>query len=320
MSWVIIFLWVFTDKKKKYLEKIQNVSEWRQIMGVKGLNGYPYSNTRKKDKPFIRFRLRAVFLIVILVFAVCFGVYMAEVNINSKKINSVGFSADGSAFSSSSESETTPSAEPEKPKKNIVNPVPASSPLTETYFGKCFFVGDSISVGLADYQFVPVRNVFAELGMNIEKINTETITTVYGKLTAIDTIKAAQPENVYIMLGSNGIAWLSVPEMTEYYSKFIDDIKTGLPDAKIYILSVPPVTAERETAAKDPIQNSAIDAYNSELLKLADEKQIYYVDINTALKGNDGKFPSDMAESDGMHFVKTTYSVMLDYILSHTVE
>ena len=54
--------------------------------------------------------------------------------------------------------------------------------------------------------------------------------------------------------------------------------------------------------------------------KKANEKKVHYVDINTALKGNDGKFPEDMAEKDGMHFVKTTYTVMLDYILSHTVE
>lgn len=192
--------------------------------------------------------------------------------------------------------------------------------MTETYFGKCAFVGDSISVGLADFQLVPVKNVFAEIGMNIEKINTETMKTAYGDVTVLEALKEAKPENVYIMLGSNGIAWLSVSDMISYYSQFVDEIIKELPDTKIYILSVPPVTAERETADNEPILNSEIDKYNSELLKMADKKKIYYVDINTALKGNDGKFPSDMAEKDGMHFVKTTYSVMLDYILSHTVK
>ncbi|MGN1087053.1 MAG: GDSL-type esterase/lipase family protein, partial [Porcipelethomonas sp.] len=206
----------------------------------------------------------------------------------------------------------------QKEEKSIINPVPASEPLSETYFGKCVFVGDSISVGLADFQLVPVKNVFAELGMNIEKINTETMKTAYGDVTAIEALKEAKPENVYIMLGSNGIAWLSTADMIEYYSQFVDEIKNSLPDTKIYILSIPPVTAERETAEEEPILNSDIDKYNSELLKMADEKKIYYVDINTALKGNDGKFPADMAEKDGMHFVKTTYTVMLDYILSHT--
>lgn len=275
-----------------------------------------YSNTKKKNRPLVRFRFKAVILIVIASFLLCFAVYMTEANINSKKINSIGFSADSSILSSAAEDVT----EPENDRNDIINPVPASDSLTETYFGKCIFVGDSISVGLADYQLVPIKNVFAELGMNIEKINTETIKTAYGELTAIDALKAAKPENVYIMLGSNGIAWLSISDMIDYYSKFVDEIKAGLPDTKIYVLSVPPVTAEREVAAEEPILNSDIDSYNSELLKMADNKKLYYVDINTALKGNDGKFPSNMAEKDGMHFKKATYSVMLDYILSHTVK
>lgn len=286
-------------------------------MSGRGFEAYSY-NSKKKDRPVIRFRFKAVFLITFVVFILCFVIYMAEANINSKKMNSVGFSADSSVLSSSEEA-TEPETQ-HKEEKSVINPVPASEPLSETYFGKCVFVGDSISVGLADYQLVPVKNVFAELGMNIEKINTETMKTAYGELTAIEALREAKPENVYIMLGSNGIAWLSTADMTEYYSQFVDEIKSSLPDSKIYILSIPPVTAERETAEEEPILNSDIDKYNSELLKMADEKNIYYVDINTALKGNDGKFPSDMAEKDGMHFVKTTYTVMLDYILSHTVE
>lgn len=277
-----------------------------------------YSRMKKKDRPIIRFRMQIVILIIVLSFASCFAIYMAEANMNSKMINSVGFSADSSILlSSASEKTTEPEAETNK---SIINPVPASDPLTETYFGKCSFVGDSISVGLADFQLVPVRNVFAELGMNIEKINTETMKTAYGDVTAIEALKIAKPENVYIMLGSNGITWISIEKMIEYYSQFVDEVKKYLPDATIYILSIPPVTAEREVAAEEPILNSDIDNYNSRLLEMANEKNICYVDINTALKNNDGKFPSEKAEKDGMHFKKTTYTDMLNYILSHTVK
>ena len=163
-----------------------------------------------------------------------------------------------------------------------------------------------------------LKNVYAEIGMNIEKINTDTIQTQFGQTTVLEGLKQAKPENIYIMLGSNGIAWLSVSDMISYYSEFVDSVKQNLPDSNIYILSIPPVTAARESAEEEPILNSDIDKYNSELLKMADEKKIYYVDINTALKGNDGKFPEENAAEDGMHFKKTTYSIMLDYILSHT--
>ena len=73
-------------------------------------------------------------------------------------------------------------------------------------------------------------------------------------------------------------------------------LNKNLPDSNIYILSIPPVTAARESAEEEePILNSDMNKYNSELLKMADEKKIYYVDINTALKGNDGKFPEENA-------------------------
>lgn len=271
-----------------------------------------YTYVKSSSGPLIRFRFKVVFIIFIIVTAVCFFIYMTGANLgNDETENNMFLSSDVS------KTESIADDSPDKVKE-IINPVPLSEPLTETYFGKCAFVGDSITVGLSDYQIVPIKNVYAEIGMNIEKINTDTIQTQFGQTTVLEGLKQAKPENIYIMLGSNGIAWLSVSDMISYYSEFVDSVKQNLPDSNIYILSIPPVTAARESAEEEPILNSDIDKYNSELLKMADEKKIYYVDINTALKGNDGKFPEENAAEDGMHFKKTTYSIMLDYILSHT--
>ncbi|MGN1480445.1 GDSL-type esterase/lipase family protein [Porcipelethomonas sp.] len=276
----------------------------RSYMYVKSTNG-----------PLIRFRFKVIFIIFILVTAVCFLIYMTGVNIGGND------SGEGNVLWESQVSEAD-SSEAEQTEKTdeIINPVPASDPLTETYFGKCAFVGDSITVGLSDYQLVPIKNVYAEVGMNIEKINSDTIQTAYGEITVLDALTQAKPENIYIMLGSNGISWLSLNDMISYYSDFVDGVQKALPDSKIYILSIPPVTAGRETAEDEPILNSDIDKYNSELLKMADSKKLYYVDINTALKGNDGKLPEENAADDGMHFEKSTYKIMLNYILSHVAK
>lgn len=272
---------------------------------------------KKRNRPVIRFRLRIVFFIIMAAFLACFAIYMAQANISSKKQNEGGFSADSNTFAEATEPVTQPT---ESAQKALINPVPASEPKSEAYFGKCMFVGDSLSVGFSDYQFMSVKNVIAQVGMNIERINTEPMQTAYGDVTALEALKTAAPENIYIMLGSNGIAWLKADTMIEYYSRFVDSVMKELPDSKIYILSIPPVTAERESAESEPILNSDIDNYNSRLLKMANEKQIYYVDINTILKNNDGKLSSEYAQEDGMHFVKDTYSVVVEYILSHIAE
>ena len=256
----------------------------------------------RSNKPVIRFRFKAVPIFFIIPIIVCFIIYMAGVNIGigsdkSKKINKI------QSLIADSQVESSVGEVPVSKSKDIVNPVPESDPVSETYLGKCMFVGDSITVGFADYQFVSMKNICATVGMNIEKINT---------------LKEAKPTNIYIMLGSNGIAWLTNEEMISLYSDFVDNIKKELLDSDIYILSIPPVTAEREVSKKAPIKNEAIDQYNSELLKMADSKGIHYVDINTVLKGSDGKFPAADAADDGMHFKKNTYKTVVDYILSHT--
>lgn len=271
----------------------------------------------RSNKPVIRFRFKAVPIFFIIPIIVCFIIYMAGVNIGigsgkSKKINKI------QSLIADSKIESSVDEMPVSKNNDIVNPVPESDPVSETYLGKCMFVGDSITVGFADYQFVSMKNICATVGMNIEKINTDKMKTTYGELTALDTLKEAKPANIYIMLGSNGIAWMTNEEMLSLYSDFVDNIKKALPDSDVYILSIPPVTAEREASKKDPIKNEAIDQYNSELLKMADSKGIYYVDINTVLKGSDGKFPAADAADDGMHFKKNTYKTVVDYILSHT--
>lgn len=301
--------------------------------------------TTRKRKP--RFKITMIFFIFLLSFILFFMVYM--VSANRPDYNPKQF--EQTASNSSATSETTGTGETttgtgdtaqtgdttagsevtgdnisqtgettiQAVQGNTSNPVPESAPKTTDYFSSCAFVGDSITVGLASYALVPEPNVIASIGMNISKIDTDTIDTTYGNMKIIDALAAAQPQNVYVMLGSNGIAWLSNDVMIEKYSAFLDEIRSTLPNATIYILSIPPVTAGREVAGDNAILNSEIDKYNLSLLDLANTKGVNYVDINSALKGSDGKLPEEDAATDGMHFQKATYNILLNYVLSHTV-
>ncbi|MGN0622051.1 MAG: GDSL-type esterase/lipase family protein [Porcipelethomonas sp.] len=280
-------------------------------MASKSSRTYRYVD--RSSEPVIRFRIRIVFMIFILSFAACFVIYMMSVNAG------IADTAQENVMSADTESSQQATDNGEK-KDEIINPVPVSDAVSQTYLNNCAFVGDSITVGLSDYQYVSSRNVIAQVGLNIDKINTEPINTGSGEKTALESLKDLKPENIYIMLGSNGIEWLSVNEMIGFYSEFVDSVKSELPDSDIYVLSIPPVTAERETDEDKPVLNSDIDKFNSSLLDMSNKKELYYVDINTALKGNDGKFPEEYAADDGMHFNKETYQIMIDYILSHTVE
>lgn len=281
---------------------------------------YYYGGIRKDNRP--RYKFLLLFFLIVLIFIVSFVLYMITTNLKDYNIVASGKSL-------VTESKTIIEAENAEIESQAViipaeilpvNPVPENITKDFSYFNDCVFVGDSLTYGLASYNIIPSKDVVASIGLNIDQVDSATVTTVDGDVKIIDAIKKRNPKNIYIMLGSNGIAWLSTEHMIEKYSNFIDEIQKIQSESNIYILSIPPVTIAKETLTEGQILNTSIDSYNSELLKLANEKNIYFVDTNTALKGNDGKLSVDRAAKDGMHFQKDTYNLMLDYILTHTVK
>lgn len=286
-----------------------------------------YTFVKSASRPIIRFRFKVVVIIIFIVTAICFVLYMTGMNFAGDETGSYTVTwkehkEESSAAETLNSDEKSDSSENNNNSENSNtsgNPVPESAAMSQTYFGKCVFVGDSITVGLSDYQLVPMKNVIAEIGMNIEKINTEKMQTAYGETTVLEALTQASPENVYIMLGSNGIGWLKIDEMIEEYSEFTENIKKSLPDTNIYILSIPPVTQARETS-DEPVSNENIEEYNSRLLELANQNNYYYVDVHSALKNSDGVLSEEDAADDGMHFNKATYDKMIKYILSHVAK
>ncbi len=203
----------------------------------------------------------------------------------------------------------------------ISNPVPYSEPVDKSYFDDAIFIGDSIMEGMSVYKFFPENQVFASVGLNPYQLNKDAIDTYYGKVTALSAAVSSRPSKIYIMMGMNGVAWDMNADMTEQIGIFIDNLNQKIPGVKIYLMSVTPVSAEREakpSTAEGKILNSQIDAFNKCLLKLADEKEIHYLDVNGSLRGSNGCLPSNMT-SDGIHISKAVYQDIIDYMLSHTV-
>ncbi len=288
---------------------------------------YKFTRNKVKKK---RYRIDMVFLSGVIVFAACFAIYMFRgelipadeggiKGVSTSDDSSLVTVNDDSVVDSSSSEEIIP-AETSQPVSDVqkaVNPVPLSEKKDMSYIDSCVFVGDSLTVGLSSYNVLSYDKVLASIGMNINKVNTEPIKTTAGTVTIKQALLSIKPANIYIMLGSNGVAFLSNETMITEYITFVNDIRADLPDSKIYVISIPPVTAQRETTNDHPIQNADIDVYNSELLKMANDNNLYFIDLNTALKNNEGKVDPEKVQNDGMHFTKDTYMIMLDYILTH---
>lgn len=259
----------------------------------------------RKKKKGLKFRISFVFLFVFASFIGCFVMYMKgsepPVSDNRGEIVSI---------------EETAPVETERTSTADINPIAESVRAEDSYLDNCMFAGDSLIVGLGSYGIIPEDRIAANIGMSVMSINNTPLVSPDGtEILAADKINSAAPENLYVLLGLNLLGSYTDEQLLAAYGDFIDSIDREKTD--IYIISVPPVTGERETREENPVLNSDIDSFNSELLKFANNRCVYYLDLNTALKGADGRFPEKYAEEDGIHFKKSTYRIMLDYILTH---
>ena len=279
----------------------------------------------RKKKLRIRYRLSIVFFGTVLIFGVMFYRYMKTVTLEDvlsedRTITVFAHSKPSSDKGDKVEGETAPNEgenTEEQGSSENVNPVPESEARDSSYLDSCVFIGDSITYGLSSYGVVPSNNVLASVAMSVSKAETEKIDTQLGSMTAIEAITEMQPKNIYVMLGSNGAAYMTVADMYQSYQAFLNKIRLACPDSEIYIISTPPVTSAKESSVESPVKNDDIDSLNEKLLDYADNNGTHYLDLSSALKDSSGCLPADAAENDGMHFKYSTYETFIAYILDH---
>ncbi len=185
---------------------------------------------------------------------------------------------------------------------------PPPSEYDAAFFDSAFFIGDSISVGLMNYEYIKPENIFAQAGITPSSVTSAKIdgVTVYQKVSGF------APKYICIMLGTNGLSYLKTEDMSDKLGAFIDEMKKLCPDAKITVSSIPPITKAHEE--KKPERLSTVVEYNAKLKKLAEDKSVAFVDIYSLLRDESGYLSSNYAEQDGLHLKKRAYPVILSAI------
>lgn len=108
------------------------------------------------------------------------------------------------------------------------------------------------------------------------------------------------PSIVFIQVGSNDLKDnRSIEDITNDYKKIIDNIKDNRPYAKIVINSLLPINKDNDDFDSDRVNDSYSDdvvKLNSELKKLADDKNIDYIDLYNVLS-EDNKLKDDYTDN-----------------------
>ncbi|WP_312644296.1 GDSL-type esterase/lipase family protein [Hydrogenoanaerobacterium sp.] len=242
-------------------------------------------------------------------------------------------SSSSSAVSSSSQPSSTEEIASSKPEETSSEPesvpeldssvmVPESERVNSSYFDDAMFVGDSITNGILSYQIMQNTTVISHTGINPDTIRYKKVyRDSSGELvTILDAMKAyPDKEKIYIMLGSNGLAWIEQELFIEYYEEFLRDVMAQHPNATIYIQSILPVT-KAKSDSDAAYANSKIDKYNADILALTEKLGLHYLNVAEAFKDANGALPNEASPNDGMHFTSKYYQVWFDYLKTHTVQ
>jgi len=175
------------------------------------------------------------------------------------------------------------------------------------FFANDLFIGDSIYTGLVNYGYFEKNNVFAQIGLNPESARTKT----FDGYTSVSKAEEMQPKRIFIMLGSNGLAYMGNTYMTEQMQMLVQELRAVCPDSYIYVVSIPPVTKAHDSEGQETMV--MVNGYNKLLKGMCEENGVVYLDLCSQLEDSSGYFSDKYAEADGMHFLGSAYKHMLSF-------
>ncbi len=199
--------------------------------------------------------------------------------------------------------ETTPADEADEP----ITVIEVDS-YDDSFFVNDLFIGDSIGTGLLNYGYFESNQVFAQIGLNPESAHS----TEFDGYTAVTKAAELQPKRIYIMLGSNGLAYMGNTYMVQQMQVLIEKLRETCPESYIYVISIPPVTKAHEAEGQETM--AMVNGYNMLLKDMADEIGVIYLDLCSELQDSTGYFADTYAEADGLHFLGAAYKKMLSFI------
>lgn len=256
---------------------------------------------KQKEKKKAKFRVSFLFLFIFASFAVCFILYMREdFEISSDMINMV--------------EDAVVHIEPVGYGNAIVNPVPKSERADEDHYNSAVFIGSTALAGLSDYGYVKSDNMLLSDSITLWNFNSVILSANGVESVISDAVVRKKAKTIYIMVGIDDIGSMNDGDPFGELENFIESMEEKSGETKIYLFSLLPVTAENESRLA---LNSDIDMYNSRLLEFANKMNVFYLDINTGFKGNDGKLPSSYTEVNGVRLKKAGYEQLSEYILTH---
>ena len=189
------------------------------------------------------------------------------------------------------------------------------SAVDESYFDDALFIGDSRTVGLRDYTDLSEHaDFYCETSLTIYKVLEEDFG---GQGTVEEALENNAYGKIFLMVGINELGRGTTEEYMAEYTKVVERLHELEPEAKIFVQGVMRVSGEKNSS--DAIfNNSNINARNNAIATLADNKQIFYIDVNEAVCDEEGNLIKDYT-FDQIHLLGAYYDLWKQFLLVHGV-
>ena len=201
--------------------------------------------------------------------------------------------------------------EPEEPEE------PATPVKPEDPFTNALFIGDSRTVGIAEYSGITEADFFAFTGMSVyTAFKKESAVGSWQKGTLLaDALQARQYDRVYLMLGVNELGY-NFQKTVERYGEMVRQIRELQPDAYLILEASLHVTKKRSDTDAT-FNNSNIDRMNQAQAAYADGEHIFFIDVNPAFDDETGALNQDYT-FDNTHPYGKYYSKWADWLRENT--
>ena len=221
----------------------------------------------------------------------------------------------------------------EAPAKTDTVPVPESAPVDAGWFDDAAFVGDSVSVTLANYNSSYGTLGKAKFFCSVSLSQTNALSYQAGneRLPEYpagsgqhprieDGIAASGAKKVYLMLGMNCIA-SGVDRVSQDLVTLVSKIQEKSPGIAVLIESVTPMTAD-SPRADGSLNNFTIQEFNEKMKAICLEKQWYYVNVAEAVTGDQGALKAEYSgdKAMGIHFNYDGAAAWANSLLTHVPE
>lgn len=219
----------------------------------------------------------------------------------------------GSGKSEKKSPEPTQREQTAQTDKNVItNPYTTTrtaDDIKASFFDDSAFAGNALAATIGMYGVTEGADFYSDVNLTLENVYE---TTSAGSTTTIaEQFKSKRFDKIFLAFGENELSTMTSGEFKTAYKKLIGKIEGYQPNARIYLIGIPPVTAD-VSSSNDNINMEKIEEFNKRIISIAADKEIYYIDAVEALGDNKDFLPSGVS-ADGINLNRAAVIDLLYY-------